>query len=151
MGKLSLKFLKDNGVCDEAYAWTETTFAENFAIDELLDWDFGRSKLVVYCDENQGITNGWVKWFDELKISEAYVRFNGKEITMGGYQVFNPLTGLHIEYQTLDEAKQGVTDVAFQIIKNYQISICQVMSNENGDSTWIPIEVETPYDVVLKT
>lgn len=151
MSNLSLKFLKDNGVCDEAYAWTAETFKENFAINELLDWDFGRSKLIVYCEENPDITNGWVSWFDNLKNSEAFIRFNGKEITMGGYQVFNPITGLHTDYATLEEAKQGMADVAFQIIQNFEISVCQVMSNENGDSTWVPVQIETPYQVILKT
>jgi hypothetical protein len=151
MSKLSLKFLKDNGVCDDAYAWTAETFQENFAIDELLDWDLGRSKLIVYCDENPNITIGWVKWFDELKISEAFVRFNGKEITMGSYQVFNPITGVHTEYQTEDEAKIAMVDIAKQVLQNNIISVCRAINNENGDSSWIPIDLGTPYDVVLKT
>jgi len=151
MSKLSLKFLKDNGVCDDAYAWTENTFQENFATSEFLDWDYGRSKLIIYCEENPNLTIGWVEWFDKLKNSEAFVRFNGKEFIMGSYQVFNPITGQHIDCQTEDEMKIAVKEVAQQILDAQAITVCQSLTNELGDSTWAKIEIQKPYELILKT
>ena len=148
MSKLSLKFLKDNGVCNEAYSWTEQTFKENFAIDELLDWNFGRSKLIIYCDENPNITVGWVDWFDKLKNSETYLKFNGKEIIMGAYQVFNPLTGLHTRYETEAEATAALIEIAKAVLAQHLPTVCQELSNENGDTCWSPVDFSNKYEIV---
>jgi len=148
MKKLTLKFLKDNGVCDEAYTWTETTFAQEFSVNPVIDWDYGRNKLVPYCEQNPTITVGWVNWFDKLKQSEVYVKFNGSVITMGNsFKVFNPLTVTHTEYETEDAARDAVIEISKQLLDNYKITVVQSISNENGDASWTAHELTNPINI----
>jgi hypothetical protein len=84
--------------------------------------------------------NGYPKfaeWLLAQKKTEAYVRFYGKVITMGAYQVFNPLTGVHTRYETEAEAKQALIAIAQDILKQHSPTVVQELSNENGDSVWI--------------
>lgn len=148
MNKLSLNFLKINGVCDAAYAWTAETFAEQFAQGEFIDWDFGRDALVAYCEQQPNETQGWIEWFDALRRSEAYVRFNGEQFTMSNYQVFNPLTGTHAEYETEAEARAAVIVVSEQVLAAHKVSLVRSITNEHGDSAWIAVELSEP--IVLK-
>lgn len=83
----------------------------------------------------------FANWILEQKKTEAYVRFNGKVITMGAYQVFNPLTGIHTRYETEEEAKQALVIVANEILQQHCPSVVQEISNENGDTTWIATEI----------
>ena len=73
--------------------------------------------------------------------TEEYVRFNGSIITMGTYQVFNPITGQHQEYQDEESARGGIADIQRQILEQYPVSVTQSITNENGDSTWIPVTI----------
>lgn len=136
--KLTLQFLKDNGVCAAAYQWTADTFAEDFAIDPVIDWYYGRDKLLTHIAQNPDTTKGWLDWFDNLKKSDAYVRFNGSVLTMGAYQVFNPLTGIHTRYETETEARAALIDVAKQVLQHHCPTVVQEISNENGDTSWTP-------------
>jgi hypothetical protein len=72
------------------------------------------------------------------KKTELYVRTNGSIFTMGAYQVFNPLTGQHTRYETEAEAKAALVDVAKQVLEQHCPRVVQELSNENGDTTWIP-------------
>jgi hypothetical protein len=78
-------------------------------------------------------------WLESIKSTPAYVKYNGSVITMGIYKVFNPLDGLHEEYQTEEQARSAACVIAHKILDAYKISVVQAMSNENGDSTWVPI------------
>lgn len=93
----------------------------------------------------------YVAWLRMIKQTEAYVRWNGKEITMGSYQVFNPLTGQHIDCETEEDVKATMANIAQQLLDAQTITVCQSLSNEKGDSVWIPYRLETPYMVVQKT
>lgn len=79
-------------------------------------------------------------WLIEQKQTEAYVRL-GETLTMGAYQVFNPLTGQHTRYETEAEAKVALVAVAKQVLDHYSPTVVQELSNENGDTTWIPTEI----------
>ena len=134
---LTQEFLDIAGVCTEG---------QQVAIDgAYIGWDYDEViKDLVKNGKNEDA--GWMLF---QKKTEAYVRFNAKEVTMGAYQVFNPITGIHNEYQTEEEAKVGMIEVANQILNSNVISVCQVISNENGDSTWIPVELANPYVVQI--
>ena len=89
-------------------------------------------------------------WMLDQKKTEAYVRANGKEITVGTtYQVFNPLTGLHTEYATEAEAKIAIVEISKQILAVHKPTVCQALSNENGDSTWIPVDIVQSVEVTV--
>ena len=77
-------------------------------------------------------------WMLEAKKTELYVRMNGSVITMGAYQIFNPLTGTHTRYETEAEAKTALIEVSKQLLNYYCPQVVQELSNENGDTTWIP-------------
>jgi len=79
-----------------------------------------------------------IDWWIEQRSTETYVKANGSVITMGAYQVFNPLTGLHTRYETEAEAKTALVEVAQGILGQYPNLVNQELSNENGDTTWIP-------------
>jgi len=87
-----------------------------------------------------------LNWYFNAKKTEAYVRFVGKVITMGQYQVFNPITGLHTYCETLSAAKAAMADIANQVLANApQITICQEISNEHGDTTWISTQIPNAF------
>ena len=81
-------------------------------------------------------------WLKTLKKTEEYVRFNGKEITMGdAFQVFNPVTGVHTRYDSEEEARAASLIIAQQILAHQNITICKELRNENGDTAWIPVQL----------
>jgi hypothetical protein len=87
----------------------------------------------------------WAYWLNEQKLSEAYVRANGSKITMNEkYQVFNPITGVHIACDTEDDMKQLVLDISQQIINIYKVSVNREISNENGDAAWTTVNLGSP-------
>jgi len=90
-------------------------------------------------------------WWLEQKSTEAYVRFTGKVITMTTkYQVFNPLTGLHDQYASEVEAKEALAKVCEAIIDNYKPTVCQEITNENGDSAWTAIDLVATRKVTIE-
>ena len=85
-------------------------------------------------------------WMLEQKNTEAYVRYNGKEVTMTEtYQVFNPIDGTYTECQNESEAKAKIIEVTKVMLDLHKISVCRALKNENGDVAWIPVEIEAPY------
>ena len=89
-------------------------------------------------------------WLIEQKSTEAYVRGNGNIMTTGKvYQVFNPLTGTHTEYQTETEAKLEISKIYKEIIATHKPTVCQSISNENGDSTWISVDIVKSIEVTV--
>jgi hypothetical protein len=89
-----------------------------------------------------------LRWYINQKKTEAFVRFNGKEFTMGAYQVFNSLTGLHTRYETEAEATAALIETAKAVLAQHLPTVCQELSNENGDTCWIPTDFSTKYDIV---
>jgi len=81
------------------------------------------------------------KWWFEQKDKENFVRFIGKELTMGKFQVFNPLTGAHKLCETEIDAKNEIAAISKAIIENQKITICRELSNEHGHTTWIAYEI----------
>ena len=119
-------FLKDIGMCKEGYDAMNALGNYGLTLDEAA----------------QNLSNaGYPKfaaWILDQKKTEAYVRFNGKVFTMGAYQVFNPLTGLHTRYETEQEAKQALVEIAQEVLRQHCPTVVQELSNENGDTCWIP-------------
>lgn len=82
-----------------------------------------------------------VVFWRQAKNSEAFVRYFGSIFTMGAYQVFNPLTGVHTRYETEAEAKAALVDVAKQVVQLHCPTVVQELSNELGDTAWIPTQL----------
>lgn len=88
-------------------------------------------------------------WWLAQKRTEAYVRYNGKEITVTEtYQVFNPFTGLHTEHITEAEARAAAVEIAKTVLQNNKISVCRAIANEHGDTAWTAVELSNPVQVV---
>lgn len=118
-------FLKEIKMCQEGYNIMTKLGNYGLTLDEAAE----RLK-----------NNGYVKfaeWVLEQKKTEAYVRFNGSIFTMGAYQVFNPLTGVHTRYETEAEAKAALVEVAGEVLKQHCPTVVQELSNEKGDTVWI--------------
>jgi hypothetical protein len=118
-------FLREIGMCEEGYGVMNALGNYGLTLDE------AAARL------NDSGYPKFAEWVLSRKKTEAYVRFNGKVITMGAYQVFNPLTGVHTRYETEAEAKQALIAIAQDILKQHSPTVVQELSNENGDSVWI--------------
>ena len=106
---------------------------------------WGQPESVVIAAMRQASMEKEEAWWLEQKSTEAYVRFTGKVITMTTkYQVFNPLTGLHTQYENEVEAK-----VCETIINKYKPTVCQEIVNENGDSAWTLIDIASAIKVEI--
>lgn len=121
----TLDFFKELGMCADGY--TVMTKLGNYG----LTFDEAATRL-----EDNGYPR-YAQWVRDQKKTEAYVRFYGSVITMGAYQVFNPLTGVHTRYETEEEAKQALVIVAQEVLKQHCPTVVQEISNENGDTAWV--------------
>lgn len=124
------KFITDFAVCQE----TAAVIRQN----NLLDLEVPE---VLRALRDLGMVEPTAWWNNIDKSTEVYVRHNGSIFTMGAYQVFNPLTGVHIRYETEAEAKQGLIAISQAILEQHKPTVVQELSNENGDTTWIPTEI----------
>jgi hypothetical protein len=126
---LTQKFFTDNNVCE----------AGQVVVDEYnligMDIDLAIKTLLQADLKNDA---GFIL---EIKNSEYYVKNNGGIFTMGAYQVFNPLTGQHTRYKTEEEAKIALVEISKQVLDLHCPRVVQELSNENGDTTWIPTEI----------
>lgn len=120
------QFITDYEVCDETKALIEQNNLLNQEAQDVVRVlrDLGHAEPSV--------------WWNNFKKTEAYVRANGSVFTMNAYQVFNPLTGQHTRYETEEEAKNALVEIAKQILSQHVPVVVQELANENGDTTWIP-------------
>ena len=94
---------------------------------------------ITFCANNN--KQEFADWLTAQKSTEYYVRNNGSILTMGAYQVFNPLTGQHTRYETEAEAKAALVEIAKEVLNQHCPKVVQELSNENGDTTWIPTTI----------
>jgi hypothetical protein len=135
---LTKEFLEQQKACDEGI---QIAFDNNYFNQEYSD--VIRELIRI----NQKDFAGWMI---EQKTTEAYVRANGKVFTVEIYQVFNPLTGVHTEYQTEAEAKSAIAEIAKEVIKTHKPTVCASLTNENGDSTWISVDLVQNVQVIIE-
>lgn len=114
-----------------------------FTENNLIDTDYQNAVSFCTAAGNQDM----VDWLSEQKSTEYYVRNNGSVITMGAYQVFSPLTGQHTRYETEVEARAALIEIAKQILEQHCPRAVQEISNENGDTTWVPTELHKELTV----
>lgn len=86
-------------------------------------------------------------WLIEQKSTEGYVRANGKDIVMGTYKIFNPITGQYIECQNQDEVRVAAVSITKDILQQHAIGVVQCITNENGNVAWLPSNLETPLEI----
>jgi hypothetical protein len=109
------------------------------------NWGKPESEVLTYMFKNKLQKD--LNWYLEKRQTEKFIRYVGKVITMGKYQIFNPLTGTHTLCETEAEAKTLMADIANQIIERYPISVCRELSNELGHTTWIAEEIQNPFTI----
>jgi hypothetical protein len=132
---LTREFLLEVHSCQEGYRFG----VENNLIDGNYD------DAIAFC-LNQG-KQEFADWLIEQKKTEYYVRNNGSIITMGAYQVFNPIVGQHTRYETEAEAKLALIEIAKEVLNQYCPTVVQELLNENGDTTWIPTKMNETLSV----
>lgn len=126
---LTKQFLTEVNSCLEGY---------RFGLENnLIGGDYDAA--ILFCANNG--KQEFADWLSEQKATEYYVRNNGSVITMGAYQLFNPLTGRHTRYETETEARAALSEIAKQILEQHCPIVVQEIFNENGDTTWIPTEL----------
>lgn len=102
---------------------------------------------IQYCRDNAG--EEFATWLEEQKKTEAYVRLNGENITMGAFKVFNPLAGTHVKFETEEEARTAMAEIAKEVLKQHCPRVVQEISNENGDTTWIQTSIHEQFVVTV--
>lgn len=102
---------------------------------------------IQYCRDNGG--EEFAIWLEEQKKTGAYVRLNGENITMGAFRVFNPLLGQHVRYETEAEARAAMVEIAKEVLKEHAPRMVQEISNENGDTTWIPTTIHEQFVITV--
>jgi hypothetical protein len=129
---LTKEFLQQTNACTDGY---------RFALSAgLVGGDYDAA--ILYCRSNGEVDYG--DWLEKQKITEAYVRANGTEITMlEKFKVFDPYTGQYTEYASETEAKAALLLVAQKVIDEHQFSLIRAISNEKGDEAWTPIPVNS--------
>ena len=98
--------------------------------------------------KDAGVLEPVIFW-RQAKSSEAFVRYFGSTFTMGAYQVFNPLTGLHTRYETEAEAKAALVELAKSVLQYHGLSVVQELSNELGDTAWVPTQLHETLTVSI--
>lgn len=126
---LTKEFLGGANSCVEGYRFG----LENNLIGN--DYD----AAIKFCAENGH--QDFADWLTEQKSTEKYVRANGSIFTMKAYQVFNPYTGQYTKYETEAEAKVALAEVVKQMVANQVSLVNQELVNENGDATWVPVDL----------
>jgi hypothetical protein len=132
---LTREFLLEVHSCQEGYRFG----VENNLIDGNYD------NAITFCANNG--KQEFADWLTEQKKTEYYVRNNGSILTMGAYQVFNPLAGVHTRYETEAEAKAALVEIAKQVLEQHCPTVVQELSNENGDTTWIPTNLHETLEI----
>jgi hypothetical protein len=108
-------------------------------------WDKPEMECLAFCMENKLFKD--VAWYIKQRETEKFVRYTGKVFTMGKYQVFNPLTGLHEFCETEELAKIAIAEISKKILATQPISVCREMSNEHGHTTWAAEQIVDPISV----
>lgn len=125
------KFFSDAAIaCDDGIRVAKESGIYGMEIDEAL------VEL-----RKRGLTTEYA-WLKIAMKSAAYVRYNGKEITVHEtYQVFDPVTGVHTEYGSVEEARVATTTIARSMLDRLNVTVCKAISNENGDTAWEPVDL----------
>lgn len=123
------EFLNANNVCAEGQKVADDFNLYGMDIDQSI-----KVLLQAGLKEDAG-------WILKAKDTEYYVRQNGSNITMGAYQVFDPISGVHVRYETEAEAKAALIATAKQVLELHCPKVVQELSNENGDTTWVPCDM----------
>lgn len=108
-------------------------------------WDKPEMECLDFCMKNKIFKD--VAWYIKQRETEKFVRYTGKVFTMGQYQVFNPLNGIHRFCATEAEAKQAIAEISLDILNAYKVTVCREMSNEHGHTTWLAEEMQNPITV----
>jgi hypothetical protein len=88
-----------------------------------------------------------VEWWKEQKLTEKFVRATGSIFTMGKYKLFNSLTGEYISYDNEADARAAMINIAQQVLESHGPRLVQELSNEHGDTTWVPANITQPLIV----
>ena len=113
---LTEEFLKSQDACQEGIQ----TVIDNNIVG--IEYNLAIRQLI---DLNE---QDYAGWMIEQKKTEAYVRANGSVFTMNAYQVFNPLTGQHTRYETEEEAKGALVEIAKQVLAQHVPVVVQEFS-----------------------
>lgn len=65
-----------------------------------------------------------------------------------GFVVFNPLDGRHTEYETEELARDAILALSKHVLKEANICMVQATALENGDVTWLPVELTRPIEIL---
>jgi hypothetical protein len=133
---LTLDFMEAVKTCNSIEDGVALANAKNYFG---MDYDDVIKDLIKNGDKDQAAA--LLDW----KKTEEYVKRNGSQITMKQtYQVFNPLTGTHTEFDDEASARAAAVEISNQILALHKVRVMQAIYNENGDSAWTTTQFTNP-------
>lgn len=137
----SMKFFKDMGVCDGAYAALNEVFEA--ANVEFFDYDAGlllmnqmrdvlAEKAATFGEDGHDQVEGWFKWCDELRNRPEAIMYFGDHIEKYEYRTLDGLV-----HASLEEAQQHEDILASEARAGYRenFSVCGIKVTKQGE-TW---------------
>ena len=79
-------------------------------------------------------------WMVEQKTTELYIRMNGEIVMNETYQVFDPITGQHKQFETENEAIAELARISNEVLRAYGAAVLKELRNDKGDALWQPIK-----------
>lgn len=85
------------------------------------------------------------RWVKILTIKKYEIIKMLGDYTYGKYRVYNPITNIFIEYETLEEAQQSQDTIRQEWLKHESLrwAVNQEIDNQDGTITWKPVDWET--------
>lgn len=133
---ITQELLETIGACEEAKIF----------ITENNLWQQPES-VVVESILNAGHTQ-YHNWWLQQKNTEKFIRYTGKELVMGAFKVFDPLTGEHSSFDDEESAKACLIEISKNILKKHCPIVVRSLRNEYGDETWIPTDIHERIEII---
>lgn len=143
--KLTFEFLRAVKTCDEGIKCAE----DNHYCDGTMTY-MDVVKDLIRQGYSRKPDGDWAEWLVKYKDSEEYILYCGGKTTVTAYVVYNPLTGQNETCETKEEMDDKLLDIANEVLKKHCPIVNEVHTNEEGDSTWIPIKEHNNLTVVKK-
>lgn len=115
----------------------DTEIKDYFDVNNL--WDKLESDALEQMKIDQ--KSDMIRWWYNAKQTEQFIRARGTTIIMNNsYQIFNPLTGQHMQYLDRQDAINAMNLISSQILARFCPTVNQSISNDVGDVAWTPLE-----------
>ena len=116
------------GACAESISWLQSRNLSGKTDEEILAVAESEGRVV------------WIKWWNTKKTTGEFVRATGG-VFMKQLKIFNPMTGQYTTVANVRAAKREMVKIAEAFLQSCNLTAVQAVTNENGDSAWVTIDL----------